>query len=709
MGKLTGRSPILTADVDEDLLIHVVDTAGTPTSFKATLSQLYAVFPKNSSAGASDVDYVARWTAEDELGKGIIQDDGSTATIGGTIKITGGSPSAGKFLQCDGAGLGSWADVTAGVQVSGTPVDNQIAIWTAADTIEGDANFVWDAGLDMTATAQYGIDLTHNPSGASGTIAGHNIDLTGNASTATAYGFYSKVDTALNGDALGGHFRVLDSDGSATGSLNSVSGGSVGSISYGSRNTVVFSGTETSGGSMYGSSNIVTVDTTGTHGASMFGSSVDLNYNKVGGTLTNAFGFYSTGIVCNDSGSTISNAYGIYLADNAGSGTITNSYGIYQAGSDDKNYFGGQLQLNYTAGTAGQFLKAVDVDGNAEWADVPSGVTATSGSANQIAVFDGTDSIDGDANFVWNAGLDITATAQYGIDLTHNPSTSGTTVGHNLDLTGNASTTTAYGFYSKVDTSLGGNAYGGWFRVLGSDGAATGNYGSVEGSVGGAAYGAYNLVSIAGTNTSAGSMYGSQNIVTVSTSGTHGASMFGSSVDLNYNKVGGTLTNAFGFYSTGIVCDDSGATITNAYGIYLADNAGSGTITNSYGIYQDGADDKNYFAGSIESDSQIYSSIASTVTPAALAATIDWNNGNMQVLDMTSNINTLTLNNPKAGASYFIKILQPVGGGSIGWPASVIWAENDEYVGSPNPGDIDAVALTYDGTNYLANYSLDYQ
>ena len=81
MGKLTGRSPIVTADVDEDLLIHVVDTAGTPASFKATLSQLYAVFPKNSSAGASDVDYVARWTAEDELGKGVIQDDGSRVGI----------------------------------------------------------------------------------------------------------------------------------------------------------------------------------------------------------------------------------------------------------------------------------------------------------------------------------------------------------------------------------------------------------------------------------------------------------------------------------------------------------------------------------------------------------------------------------------------------------------------------------------------------
>jgi len=454
MGKLTSRSPIVTADVDEDLLIHVVDTAGTPTSFKATLSQLYAVFPKNSSAGASDVDYVARWTAEDELGKGIIQDNGSLVTIGGTIKITGGSPSAGKFLQCDGAGLGSWADVTSGVQVSGTPVDNQIAVWTAADTIEGDANFTWDNGLNITSTEATAIDLIHSPSGASATIAGYKVVLTGNASSSQSYGVSSLVNTALNGSAYGALLRVGDSAGDAVGSYNQVSGGSVGSTSYGSINTVIFGGTETS----------------------------------------------------------------------------------------------------------------------------------------------------------------------------------------------------------------------------------------------------------------VGNSYGSTNVITISTSGTHGPPMFGSSVDLNYNKVGGTLTNAFGFYSTGIVCNDSGATITNAYGIYLADNAGSGTITNSYGVYQDGADDENYFAGPIESNSQVYSSIASTVTPSALAATIDWNNGNMQVLDLQTggSVNTLTLNNPKAGASYFIKIIQG-GGNTITWPAAVKWAENDTYAGSVDAGDIDAVALTYDGTNYLANYSLDYQ
>jgi hypothetical protein len=322
---------------------------------------------------------------------------------------------------------------------------------------------------------------------------------------------------------------------------------------------------------------------------------------------------------------------------------------------------------------------------------------------------------DGSTNIT--GGLAVTSTLQRGIDLTHNPSGSGTAIGNDIDLTGNANTTTAYGFYSKVDTSLGGSAYGGWFRVLGSDGAAFGSYGSVEGSVGGASYGAYNVVGIGGTDTSGGTMYGSQNIITISTSGTHGASMIGSSVDLNYNKVNGSLTNAFGFYSTGIVCNDSGATIANAYGIYLGDNAGDGTITDSWGVYQAGADDKNYFAGSIESDSQIYSSIQPT-TVAATSSTIDWNDGNVAVLELggsTSDV-TLTLTNPKAGASYLIKIVQGSSLVDVIFPTTVKFADNSTqpYVldVTATNNAIDVVALTCisdSGTvEYLANVSQNY-
>jgi len=583
---------------------------------------------------------------------GIYQEGtGDKNYLAGQLQLKHTAGTAGQFLKAvDTVGNAEWADVTSGVQVSGTPVDNEIAVWTAADTIEGDSNFTWDARLDMTTTAQYGIDLTHNPSGTSGTIAGHNIDLTGNASTVNAYGFYSKVDTALGGNALGGHFRVLDSDGSATGSLNSVSGGSVGGISYGSRNTVVFTGTETSGSSMYGSANIVTVDTTETHGASMFGSSVDLNYNKVGGTLTNAFGFYSTGIVCNDSGSTITNAYGIYLADNAGAGTITNSYGVFQVAADDKNYFGGQLQLGYTSGTAGQFLKSVDVDGNAEWADVPSGVTASSGAAQRLAVFDGTDSVEGDANLTYTGStLKINS--------------------NNALSPNNFSSITGNYLASQVET----------------DDANCLLYG----------YGASNsgeliLASARGTIADSEAVQSGDSLGEVQGFGHTGTGF----------RLGGRMLFLAGENY------QEGTNYGTTFSLRLTPNGSTAAVTR-YTI--DGNGDHN-FNGNVKVDGQAYSAIASTVTPSLLAATIDWDNGNMQVLDLQTggSVNTLTINNPKAGASYFIKIIQS-GGGTITWPASVKWAENDTYAGSAGAGDIDAVALTYDGTSYLANYSLDYQ
>jgi len=480
-------------------------------------------------------------------------------------------------------------------QISGTPVDNQIAVWTNSTTLEGDANLTWDAGLDMTATSLRAIDLTHNPSG-TGTAIGHDMDLTGNANTTIAYGFYSKVDTSLGGSAYGGWFRVLGSDGAAFGSYGSVEG-SVGGAAYGAYNVVGIGGTDTSGGTMYGSQNVITISTSGTHGASMIGSSVDLNYNKVGGSLTNAFGFYSTGIVCNDSAATIDNAYGIYLGDNAGSGTITDSWGVYQDGADDKNYFGGQLQLNHTSGTAGQFLKAIDVDGNAQWDDA---VTATSGSANQIAVFDGANSIDGDANFIWNNYLEVTSSAVDAVSVIHTASNT-TNIAVDATVTTGASAANSYGHRAIVNAAAGGSGIGGFFQTsqTASTKSAIGVYGKAGGGgdLGGASYGGFHFVEVSGTDSSGGTIHGSKAQVTINTTGTHTSTVYGVASDINYDKTGGTLGTAVGFYHSGAVVNTG--TITDAYGIYLGDNTGTGTITNSYGVFQVGSDDHNYFAGNV--------------------------------------------------------------------------------------------------------------
>ena len=61
--------------------------------------------------------------------------------LAGQIKITGGSPGADKVLTSNGAGLATWeAAASGGVDTTGTPANDQIAVFTDVDTIEGNNN-----------------------------------------------------------------------------------------------------------------------------------------------------------------------------------------------------------------------------------------------------------------------------------------------------------------------------------------------------------------------------------------------------------------------------------------------------------------------------------------------------------------------------------------------------------------------------------------
>ena len=458
MGKLTGRTAIST-NIDENLLIHVVDTTGTPASYKATLSQLYGVFPKNSSAGASDVNYLARWTADSELGKGIVQDNGSQATINGkTI-------------------------------VKNSGITSQIEIHKTGSSL---IYFYDDAG---TAIQSY----------------------VGDATVSTS------ADT----------FRIFHQGAVA----------------------------------------------------------VDINSSQ---------------------------------------------------NVDIKE----TIQIRQTSGTApvaGQYLKAINAQGEAEWADVVGGVQVSgTPNNNEIAVWTNSDTIEGDNKLTWD-GTKITVSS-----------------------TDNDSTEIHNNYIQNVregeDANLILKTYGD--TADGSEIVSTKYNGTI----------ASHSALASGQLISAHRIFGS------------------------IDAVGGVSTCAL------IETRSAEAFSASAQGVeYTIDTCaiGESSPTERFRIDSD---------GSGKFTSQVYSSIASTVTPSAGAATIDWNNGNMQVLDLQTggNITTFTINNPKAGASYFIKIIQG-GSNTITWPAAVKWAENDTYAGSPGAGDIDAVALTYDGTNYLANYSLDYQ
>jgi hypothetical protein len=108
---------------------------------------------------------------------------------------------------------------------------------------------------------------------------------------------------------------------------------------------------------------------------------------------------------------------------------------------------------------------------------------------------------------------------------------------------------------------------------------------------------------------------------------------------------------------------------------------------------------------------QIYSVMASTVTQSANAATIDWDNGNSQHLDLQGATGSvvLTLSNPQAGASYMLKIQQSTTSPQdVTFPASVLWANGLAPTISTGADAIDTIVLFYDGTNYYANFTQNY-
>lgn len=75
--------------------------------------------------------------------------------------------------------------------------------------------------------------------------------------------------------------------------------------------------------------------------------------------------------------------------------------------------------------------------------------------------------------------------------------------------------------------------------------------------------------------------------------------------------------------------------------------------------------------------------------------TLDWNNGNAQILTMTGNC-TVTLSNPKDGARYVLSLLQDgTGGRSMTWPASVLWSNGATPGLTATPGKTDLVVMIY--------------
>ena len=166
----TGFEPAKGADdnyVTDAQLIVIGNTSGTNTGDNATNTQYSGLAASKANVAGSLTQFVGNgnWKT--------FYSDGS----GDVIELALGAD--GTFLKSNGASSAPTFSVPAGtgdVSKVGTPVNNQIGVWTGDGTIEGDSALTFDTGTDTLATVLItATTVTANLVG----------NVTGNASTVT--------------------------------------------------------------------------------------------------------------------------------------------------------------------------------------------------------------------------------------------------------------------------------------------------------------------------------------------------------------------------------------------------------------------------------------------------------------------------------------------------------------------------------------------
>jgi hypothetical protein len=101
---------------------------------------------------------------------------------------------------------------------------------------------------------------------------------------------------------------------------------------------------------------------------------------------------------------------------------------------------------------------------------------------------------------------------------------------------------------------------------------------------------------------------------------------------------------------------------------------------------------------------QVSNQIPAAMEPTGTTQTIDFNNGNIQVIDLNSATGTVTLTfeNARSGTNLLLKVIQGATARNITWPAAVIWPGGSAPTISHTEDDIDIVSIIYDGTNYIS-------
>jgi hypothetical protein len=167
---------------------------------------------------------------------------------------------------------------------------------------------------------------------------------------------------------------------------------------------------------------------------------------------------------------------------------------------------------------------------------------------------------------------------------------------------------------------------------------------------------------------------------------------------------------------------DSGYIGVTGNTIGLGNNSG-GTLTENLtilsggdvGIGQTSPTEKLEVAGNVKITGQAYTELHTGVTPLDP----NWNNGNVQESTLTSGSSDFDPTNPKAGATYILKLTQPASGaaGTVNWDnigaANIKWPGGTEPTLTATNGAVDIITLICtDSTGqgvYYGNATLDMQ
>ena len=91
--------------------------------------------------------------------------------------------------------------------------------------------------------------------------------------------------------------------------------------------------------------------------------------------------------------------------------------------------------------------------------------------------------------------------------------------------------------------------------------------------------------------------------------------------------------------------------------------------------------------------------------------TVDWNNGQKQLLTLTGNC-TIAFTNPPGPGNFLLRLVQGGGGGfSPTWPAQgvsagdIAWANKTVITLTATAGGIDIVGFYFNGSLYFASYN----